>query len=421
MIVWFGVLVTFMPSCQTLTKMAEARSLRGDQPGGIGKVGKVASTDPSIVTIFSTQCSTYHDWQTVVLYETWKRAELPGSIVRLMACSDQNLKTYRHFDVFGKSLTIHPHEDKSDESPNGYYAPLNKPWGLQSWLTQGTGRDLTDDTVLLIVDPDMAFRDVGVRSNILALSQHVRSTGVPLGLDYSYVVAGMKHYDWALSLQFVDRAHVEKLQSIGPPILIRKDQLATLVGPWHEISLEIVSKPALRELVHDGWVSAPWIAEMYGYSLAAAGMPHETQEQWAALQVPQPPWAYTGAENGLREPLLVHYSHTFHLCDKKFNKMDYVDTDFISCDFDRSKVDALLRPPAHDTVARGSCGLCLEGNEVIGHTKNTCLSSSGKNISYDAWNRVYTSILMWRAQHCPLNYQSKDRLPLSSEPRVPVA
>lgn len=41
----------------------------------------------SLVTIFSTECSAYHDWQTVVLYDSWKAAKVPGRLVRILACS----------------------------------------------------------------------------------------------------------------------------------------------------------------------------------------------------------------------------------------------------------------------------------------------------------------------------------------------
>lgn len=357
-----------------------------------------ANAVSSLVTIFSAECSTYHDWQAVVLYDSWKAAKVPGKLVRILACSQEQRKTYARMNSIGDGMETHVHEKGEVAGIN--YSPLNKPWGIKSWLTDGEGAKLPNNTVILIVDPDMSFRTHGVPGDLAALAERASLLeGVALGLDYQYTVAGMRAQKWALPRHFNASTNVKDLQSIGPPILMRKDSLKRLAHGWYDITLQIVSNQTQWNMVHDGQQFAPWIAEMYGYTLAAAGwLRHETQAQWAELEAPQPPFASTGGRY-LPDPLLIHYSHPFQLCGQNFGKYQYKYLDPLKCSND---VTEKLRPPAYKDLH--ACKLCIDGGDVIGF-KSRCFGSDAggayiKQVSWEAWARVARAVFDWRSRHC---------------------
>ncbi|KAK4358393.1 hypothetical protein RND71_024003 [Anisodus tanguticus] len=48
-----------------------------------------------IHTVFSVECQDYFDWQTVGLMHSYKKAQQPGPITRLLSCTDEERKGYR--------------------------------------------------------------------------------------------------------------------------------------------------------------------------------------------------------------------------------------------------------------------------------------------------------------------------------------
>jgi hypothetical protein len=184
------------------------------------QTAKPMQATPNLVTVFSAACSTYHDWQSVVLHHSWQRSGLPGQLVRVLACTPKARQRYDRFGILGKSMQTYIHDDQAFEAGLSY-SPLNKPWGLHSWLTEGDGRKLSNDTVVLIVDPDMVFSSENTLAAIMPLAQHVQLSGEALGLDYRYVRWGMRHNKWKVPLRFLPSERLSHLQSIGPPIAER--------------------------------------------------------------------------------------------------------------------------------------------------------------------------------------------------------
>lgn len=359
------------------------------------------------VTVFSTECSTYHDWQTVTLYDSWYRARIPGTIVRLLACSAEALKGYSRINGLGDQLLTHVHDNKENVSGQRRYPPLNKPWGLHSWLTKGDGRWLSKEAVVMIVDPDFSFQPGGQVAAQLAPIAKAVSEGLAdaVGLDYKYVVHGMKVMGWELPWQINSSIDVKQLQSIGPPILITKDKLSMLVDGWYNITLNIVRQPELQKLVHDGNEPAPWIAEMCGYTLAAAGwLHHQTQVEWPELRAPQPPYVKRGTD---ASPMMLHYSHPLSLCDRAFGKTLLDGLDLLSCE-EHLPSSSDFVPPSLSQLHDQACKCCIGDGYVHGR-KAHCFEGNAsqviKQISWDAWDRVSSAILRWRAKNCVYSHE----------------
>lgn len=68
--------------------------------------------DPRIHTLFSAECTSFFDWQTVGLMHSFKQSQQPGLITRLLSCTDENLKTYKGMNLAPThvvpSMSLHP-------------------------------------------------------------------------------------------------------------------------------------------------------------------------------------------------------------------------------------------------------------------------------------------------------------------------
>lgn len=349
-----------------------------------------------LVTIFSTQCKAYHDWQSVTLFDTWQNAQMPGSLVRIMACSKSHRATYkREHIVNDKKMSTYVHDDVTLDG----WVTLNKPWGIHSWLTNGSGAGLPDDTVVLILDPDISFREHNVWQELKPLVERAKS-GVPVGINCEFVVDGMRHHNGTVPAEFLGPSQMAHLQSIAPPILMRKDQLNKMASGWHDVTKRIVRSPRLLSLVHDGGRPSPWIAEMYGYSIsAAANVPrHDTQKQWPKFQSETPPFA---SSTFGEMPLLLHYAHSFRLCGRPFGKRNFHKIDLLDCNLD-ARVMRALRPPTSHEIRDVSCRVCMGKGDVFGQ-KPQCMSPVAKIVAYEAWARVYIAVMKWRGVNCPVS------------------
>lgn len=67
---------------------------------------------PKIHTLFSTECTTYFDWQTVGFMHSFRLSGQPGNITRLLSCTDEDLKKYKGHDLapthYVPSMSRHP-------------------------------------------------------------------------------------------------------------------------------------------------------------------------------------------------------------------------------------------------------------------------------------------------------------------------
>lgn len=67
---------------------------------------------PKIHTVFSTECTTYFDWQTVGLVHSFHQSGQPGNLTRLLSCTDEDLKKYKGHDLapthYVPSMSRHP-------------------------------------------------------------------------------------------------------------------------------------------------------------------------------------------------------------------------------------------------------------------------------------------------------------------------
>lgn len=67
---------------------------------------------PKIHTVFSTECTSYFDWQTVGLMHSFHLTGQPGNITRLLSCPEDELRKYTGHGLapthYVPSMSKHP-------------------------------------------------------------------------------------------------------------------------------------------------------------------------------------------------------------------------------------------------------------------------------------------------------------------------
>jgi hypothetical protein len=121
-----------------------------------GEVLEINRRNPKFHTIISTDCSIYSDWQSEVLAYSHFKSGTTGHLTRIASCQDSK---YIYPKVWHPEMRLQTtpyfgvQELGNGESDK--YPIYNKPFGINFWLTKGSGASLLDDTVVLMLDPDM--------------------------------------------------------------------------------------------------------------------------------------------------------------------------------------------------------------------------------------------------------------------------
>jgi hypothetical protein len=197
-------------------------------------------------TVFSSEKKPYQNWQAQLLYYSYLRARQPGPLTRLVSGGDDGVPEAPNIFY---APAWNPHPVTGDD-----YAPYNKPASLATWLRQAP----PEEEVILLVDPDFVF--------LAPLARYVER-GHPVGQPKSYLVDS----DGLITRRHCRRP--DRVQPVGVPLLIHRDDLAALAPDWLVRTEAIRGDTQARE-------QAGWVAEMWAYSFVAAelGLDHEVVE-----------------------------------------------------------------------------------------------------------------------------------------------
>lgn len=241
--------------------------------------------------VFSTDCSFYQDWQTLLIFFSAIKVGQKGHITRIASGCEESKKNdlrslYEHlYPQYGVHFTP---DFKRDPLTKEKYDFYNKPYGVQHWLRYNP--QITAHTIIAIIDPDMIFlrpltpKVAGQNNNIFMRdydpsNEHPTTRvqrGSPVaqlyGLGAPWAVPNHRHFNRTKvcgpnspCLRVVPR-YGELHYSVGPPYLVERDDLIRLTDTWVKMVPTVYQQyPEL-------------LAEMYAYSMAAAHeeLPHLT-------------------------------------------------------------------------------------------------------------------------------------------------
>ena len=300
----------------------------------------MASPPNSMHVVFSAECNHALTWQAVGLFASHAALRHPGNITRLLACSDEQLASYRGLGV-GPTFVHHNmrfgHPTLIDETG---YPSYNKPASVMFWLEAVRP---TEEFVALL-DTDMLLR-----APLDARALGARR-GVVVSAEYSYLVGTTT----ALAERFLDAAQRPLAAQCGGFHIFHRDDIAAIAPLWIEYTRRARAfahadqEQYLRESFRD-WAAASatldageravrrkqamWQAEMYGYAFGAAvaGVSHVVRRD-TMLYPGYVPHA------GIL-PEILHYGSDFAVEPGPagggerlyFNKMTLVDLDLYAC------------------------------------------------------------------------------------------
>ncbi|KAI5430868.1 peptidyl serine alpha-galactosyltransferase [Lathyrus oleraceus] len=207
---------------------------------------------PKIHTIFSTECSSYFDWQTVGLMHSFHLSGQPGNITRLLSCSDEDLKLYKGHNLapthYVPSMSQHP-------LTGDWYPAINKPAAVLHWLNHAN----IDAEFIVILDADMIMRGP------ITPWEFKAAKGRPVSTPYDYLIGCDNE------LAKLHTSHPEACDKVGGVIIMHIDDLRKFALLWLHKTEEVRADRAhyARNITGDVYESG-WISEMYGYSFGAA-------------------------------------------------------------------------------------------------------------------------------------------------------
>jgi hypothetical protein len=203
----------------------------------------VPGTTSEVHTVFSVDGSLYQRWQADLLAYSHRKSGQPGSLTRLLS-SDRPPTRFAGRTFHTRSYSVHP-------TTGDYYPPYNRIMALRDWLTENPPAE----EVILLIEPDCVF--------LRPLSEEPVSRGCPVSHPIGYM-------DPVPQAELVRRhcSRPELVEPAGiPTVLIHRDDLMELIPLWIEKTEDIRNDPTSRELLGGGW-----IADMWGYTIAAAEM-----------------------------------------------------------------------------------------------------------------------------------------------------
>jgi len=324
-------------------------------------VGEEMDED-AVHIVFSTDCTPYQDWQTLVMFHSAKTVGQRGPITRIASgCNDDEKKVLT--ELYAKlwpQYHVHFTPDfKKDAKSNKKYDFYNKPYGLKHWLEEAHP-PVQSGTVIALLDPDMVLlrpittRMAGQQNNIVskpvmeneifARAGRGHAVGQTYGLGAPWTNDNHKKFnrgkicgEGSPCLDVVNEREGWKYFSVGPPYIVERDDFLRLANTW----------TTFVPRVYEGY---PYLlAEMYAYSMAAAHekLPHLRMDHFMVSNTGAGgegwPWV-DGLEDvcvppnedgiffpGQPLPTVVHYCQNFRAGDYAFQKRRMSKTAF-TCD-----------------------------------------------------------------------------------------
>jgi hypothetical protein len=120
---------------------------------------KVSGSGGTMHVVFSTDCSFFQDWQTLLIFHSAIEVGQKGGITRIASGCDEE-KQKELIALYAKiypMYSVHFTPDfKTDKKTAESYDFYNKPYGVQHWLDFAVP-PIQDGVVIAIIDPDMVF------------------------------------------------------------------------------------------------------------------------------------------------------------------------------------------------------------------------------------------------------------------------
>ena len=270
-------------------------------------------------TVFSTECSAFHDWQSQTLIQSHRNNKIEGELIRLMSCDDEDY-IYPP-SSYGKFRVVRTPNFRMLDGDD--YSPRNRPNALAYWLNGSSGdKDLPSPKDLIVsLDPDMVYLEMNDLSSV--------RDGYGLAAKYNLGRDWIK--EWAIP--FCD-GKCEILEdefdpSYGHPLILTAGDMRVLAGVWGDVLEKMRG-------VHHGWQTEMYAqiiaARVLGIKIVVQGMMISSGEDDDEI------WDNVVQKNTVAM-LVAHYCITYSVESFSWSKHDWHDLDIKNCQ------SQIFRPP----------------------------------------------------------------------------
>ncbi|KAG8458307.1 hypothetical protein KFE25_005154 [Diacronema lutheri] len=231
----------------------------------VGALGE----DESIHVAFCAECKPDMDWKSAALFHSWHTSGMRGRITRLLACNEEQLAKYPKAALEMGPTYVHRNYRTHPRVPNDHSGSYNKAASIMHFM-----QDVHfEETFVLYLDADMLIRRPLLPSALGAtrgtvVSEHVMylENGVNNGLveQFSPSAPGKP-----APVGWYHLFHRDDISKIAPLWLHYCERMRTEPERyWSQFGKIPRDIPTGDSFVRPGGI--PWIAEMYGYVIAAA-------------------------------------------------------------------------------------------------------------------------------------------------------
>ena len=120
---------------------------------------EVESYEDNLHIVFSTDCTFFQDWQSLVMFYSAVAVGQKGPITRIASgCNSEKKEvlTKLYAKLFPQYFIHFTPDFKTDKETSDSYEFYNKPYGVEHWLDNSDPK-VPDGVVIAILDPDMMF------------------------------------------------------------------------------------------------------------------------------------------------------------------------------------------------------------------------------------------------------------------------
>ena len=179
---------------------------------------------PNVHVVFSAECNHALTWQSVGIFHSHKAVNQPGPITRLLACSDEQLQTYRGMDI-GPTFVHHNMRFGHPLIDEVGYPSYNKPASVMFWLDQV---DVKEEFIALL-DTDMQLREP---LDPVALGAR---RGVVVSAEYAYLVGTKGKF----VRRFLEAEEEPLAAQCGGFHIFHRDDLRVIAPLWVEFTKRV--------------------------------------------------------------------------------------------------------------------------------------------------------------------------------------
>jgi len=271
------------------------------------------AVEDNLHIVFTTGCTVYQNWQSEVLFYSWKKVNQRGRITRIVADCPNDAAKKSAFKTAVKDPRLSVY---LSDHPNQNFKWSNKPHGIANFLRKSK----FEEDFILLLDPDMVMLKE-FTNHIPGKNSFTVAKGAPIGQHFGI---GGRWADWHLKECVcktctktdwcnITKAKADKWFSVGPPLIMHKDDWKNVAPRWVDY----------MHIINDNGITEGLLLDMYAYALTAAenNLPHNTFDDFMISE----PEVATGegwgrvsgtgiGPRGDDSPWLLHYCQGYFLC-----------------------------------------------------------------------------------------------------------